>query len=143
MKRTIPLFSSFWAKAVSVAVLFFVITMTNMQAQNYKPLDEAMASVEAAIVELKASQTAMATLSNNNSDQQRPSGMTQTQSQVALTKLFEVSYYTRFLELAKINGDVAEAVTALNSEFPSQGQPQSRLTIMTTAKAELLHLITY
>lgn len=143
MKRTNTLLSTFWVKAVPVILMLGCIGFTNANAQNYKPLNEAIASVQTELENIKGPKVVGQTLNQSTPGTPKTNGMTPSQAAAANVKVFEVSYFQRFLELAKTNNEVAAAVVALDGEFPSAGQPASRSTIITTARGELLHLITY
>jgi|GEM_PF-7017741 len=142
MKRTNTFLSTFWVKAVPVILLLACIGFTNANAQNYKPLTEAVASVNTALDGLKT-QKGMATLNQSTAGSPKTNGQTPSQAASTNVKVFEVSYYERFMELAKANNDVAAGVQALDAEFNSAGQPTSRATTITNARLELMHLITY
>jgi hypothetical protein len=142
MKRTNTLLSTFWVKAVPVILLLACIGITNAHAQNYKPLNEAIASVNTSLDGLK-SQKGGNSLNQSSPGTAKTNGMSPSQSATANVKVFEVSYYERFMELAKENNDVAAGVQALDAQFTTAGQPQSRVTTVTNARNELMHLITY
>jgi len=142
MKNSNSYFPSIWVKVIPIVLVLFCIGLTRTHAQNYKPLDEAMASVQTALETLKAPKVVGQTLNQSTPGAPKTDGMTPAQAADTNLKVFEVSYYQRFLELAKTNNEVAAAVVALDGEFPSTGQP-SRDTILTTARGDLLHLITY
>lgn len=141
MKRTNTL-STFWVKAVPVFLLLIGLGFTSANAQNYKPFDEAMASVQNALDNLKAPKTVGTTLNQSNGTA-KTNGMSPSQAATSNVKVFEVSYYERFLELAKENQSVAAGVQALDAQFTPTGQPQSRATTLTTSRNDLMHLITY
>jgi len=143
MKRTNTFLSTFWVKAVPVILMLACIGFTNANAQNYKPLNEALASVQTALDDIKGPKVVGQTLNQSTPGAAKTNGMTPSQAATTNVKVFEVSYYQRFLELAKMNNEVAAAVVALDGEFPTAGQPASRGTIITTARGDLLHLITY
>ena len=143
MKQLNSLFPSFWAKVIPIVLVLFSIGMTRTHAQNYKPLNEAMSSVQTALDDIKGPKVVGQTLNQSTPGAQKTNGMTPSQAASANVKVFEVSYFQRFLELAKVNNEVPAAMAALDTEFPTAGQPASRSTIITTARGELLHLITY
>ncbi len=139
MKSTNPILSSFWVKVIPVLVLVFCLGWTNSHAQNYKPLNEAVQSVETALDALKEGKSVGPTLTTTTSNPSKlNSGMPQSQ-----VKVFEIGYFQRFLEQTKLTGGVAEAVQALDAEFNSQGQQASRNSTVSTARGELMSLITY
>ena len=143
MKRTNKLLSTFWVKAVPVILLLACIGFTTAKAQNYKPLDEAMASVSTALDALKA-EKGNATLNQGTPGSAKTNGMTPTQTADTHVKVFESSYFYRFLFLLKENQSVASAVQALDTEHPVNGSSlPSRNTTLTTSRNELMHLITY
>mgnify|MGYP003577900710 CR=1 FL=1 len=142
MKRTNSLLSSFWVKAVPVLLMLFCIGFTNAHAQNYKPLPEAVASVNTELGSLK-SQKFGTTLNVGTPGTPKTNGMTPAQAANTQVKVFEVSYYERFLQLAKENNDVALAVQALDAEFAPYAQQAGRSTTITTGRNDLMHLITY
>jgi len=144
MKNANSFFLSFWGKVVPVVLLLACIGFTNANAQNYKPLNEALSSVETAMNDLKTQKVVGNNLNQSTAGSAKTNGMSPSQSANANVKVFEGSYYKRFLELAKTNQEVASAVQALDSEFPSNGQlPASRNATVSSARAELMHLITY
>jgi len=143
MKQLNSFFPSFWAKVIPIALVLFSIGLTRTHAQNYKPLNEAISSVQTELEKIKAPKVVGQTLNQSTPGAQKTNGMTPQQATATNVKVFEVSYYQRFLELAKMNNEVAAAVVALDVEFPTAGQPASRSTTITTARGELLHLITY
>jgi hypothetical protein len=142
MKRTNSFLSAFWVKAVPVFLMLICIGFTNARAQNYKPLPEAVASVNTELGSLK-SQKFGTTLNVGTPGTPKTNGMTPAQAANTQVKVFEVSYYERFLQLAKENNDVALAVQALDAEFAPYAQQQGRSTTITTGRNDLMHLITY
>ena len=134
--------SAFWVKAVPVFLMLICIGFTNARAQNYKPLPEAVASVNTELGSLK-SQKFGTTLNVGTPGTPKTNGMTPAQAANTQVKVFEVSYYERFLQLAKENNDVALAVQALDAEFAPYAQQQGRSTTITTGRNDLMHLITY
>jgi hypothetical protein len=141
MKRTNTL-STFWVKAIPVFLLLIGLGITTAHAQNYKPYDEAIASVQTALETLKAPKTVPATLNVSNGPD-KTNGMSPAQAATMNVKVFEVSYYQEFLQLTKENQSVAAGVQALDAKFSANGQPQSRATTLTTSRNDLMHLITY
>ena len=142
MKRTNSFLSSFWVKAVPVILMLFCIGFTNAHAQNYKPLPEAVAAVQASLNDLK-NQKFGTTLNVGTPGTPKTNGMTPAQAANTSVKVFEVSYFERFLHLAKQNNDVALAVQALDAEFAPYAQQQGRSTTIATGKADLMNLITW
>ncbi len=142
MKRTNTFLSSFWVKAVPVFLLLACIGFTNAHAQNYKPFNEAVTSVKVAMDDLKT-QKAPNTLNQGTPGSAKTNGATPSQAAASSVKVFEISYFDRFLELAKANQDVALGVQALDAEFNPSGLPQSRATTLTAARNDLMHQITY
>jgi len=142
MKMATTSFPSFWAKVIPAILLLACLGFTTAHAQNYKPLNEAVASVNTALYDLKT-QKGMATLNQSTPGSPKTNGQTPSQAANTNVKVFEVSYYERFVELVKVNDDVAAGVQALDAEFNSAGQPTSRATTITNARNELMHLITY
>lgn len=136
MKSTNPNLS-FWVKAFPIILMFLGIGLTNASAQNYKPYNEALAAVVNAIDGLKASPAITEVVTNSTH------ANATAKSQNSQLKVFEISYFGIFLDKAKESGDVALAVQALDAFFSSQGQPQSRVTILNAARGDLMHLITY
>ena len=144
MKNANSFFLSFWGKVVPVVLLLACIGFTNANAQNYKPLNEALTSVETARNDLKTQKVVGNNLNQSTAGSAKTNGMSPSQSASSNAKVFEGSYYERFLQLAKTNQDVALAIQALDAEFPSTGQqPVSRNTTVSSARGELMHLITY
>jgi len=131
------------SKPVLVVLMLIGIGIASAQAQNYKPYDEAMASVQNALENLKAPKTVGATLNQSPGTGAKTNGANTAQAATANVKVFEVSYYQRFLELAKENQSVAAGVQALDAQFSANGQPASRATTITTSRNDLMHLITY
>jgi hypothetical protein len=142
MKRTNSLLSTFWVKAVPVFLLLICIGFTNARAQNYKPLPEAVTSVNTALNSLK-SQKFGTTLNVGTPGSPKTNGMTPAQAADTQVKVFEVSYFERFLQLAKENNDVALAVQALDAEFAPYAQQQGRSATITNGRNDLMHLITW
>jgi len=121
--------------------MFLSIGLTSMQAQNYKPLDEAVASVNAALEDLTSEKFVKASVTSAGSGQSSTTSVIPTQNNVASKKIFEVSYFSAFIQQAKLTQNVAEAVAALDAMF--QGQQPARTAIITAARADLMELITY
>ena len=142
MKRTNSHFFSFWLKVFPVVLMLLSIGLTKTQAQNYKPLDEAVASVVQGIEDLKA-QGGVKISVPKGSGQSTTGALSPSQSSNAQLVTFEFSYFEAFLEKAKQTGDVAQAVQALDAAINAQGQPQSRVTTYNAGRADLLDLITY
>jgi hypothetical protein len=140
MKLTFSYFPSFWVKVCPIILMFLSIGLTSMQAQNYKPLDEAMASVTAAIDNLSSEKFVKASVSSGGSGQASTT-TAPAQTPLLQKKVFEISYFAAFLREAKLANDVAVAVQALDAMF--QGQPQPRAATVTAARADLMELITY
>jgi hypothetical protein len=130
------------SKSVLVLLVLVCIGFNRAQAQNYKPYDEAIASVQTALETLKAPKTVPATLNVSNGPD-KTNGMSPAQAATMNVKSFEVSYYQEFLQLTKENQSVAAGVQALDAKFTANGQPQSRATTLTTSRNDLMHLITY
>ena len=143
MKRTNKLLSTFWVKAVPVILMLACIGFTNANAQNYKPLNEAMSSVQTALDDIKGPKVVGQTLNQSTPGSPKTNGMTPSQAASTTVKVFETSYYQRFLDLAKMNGEVPAAMAALDAQFPTTGQQGTRGATISTARGELLHLITY
>jgi hypothetical protein len=142
MKRTNTLLSSFWVKAVPVILLLACIGIASANAQNYKPFNEAVSSVKISLDDLKT-QKIGSTIGQGNPGPAKTNGPTTAQAQSNSIKTLEVSYFDRFLELAKENQDIAQAVQALDAEINANGQPAARATTLTAARNDLMHLITY
>jgi hypothetical protein len=144
MKNANSFFPSFWVKAIPVLLLLACIGFTNANAQNYKPLNEAVSSVQTALDNLKSQKVVGNNLNQSTAGAQKTNGMTPTQAANANVKVFEGSYFQRFLELAKTNQDVAAGVQALDAEFSTTGQAlAARNATVLTSRNELMHLITY
>lgn len=144
MKSTIPNFSGFWVKVFPVMLMFLCIGLNQAQAQNYKPLDEAVASVQAAIEDL---QHQLDSKTYQLSAVVAPTSGAQNTSKPAVssdakTKIFEVTYFDSFIQLAKEAQSVAEGMERLDNLTNTQGQPQSRVTMVNEARAALMGLIT-
>lgn len=144
MKSTIPNFSRFWANVLPVMFMFFCIGMNQAQAQNYKPLDQAVASVQAALENL---QQELDSKQYQLSAVPVPATGSPSTSKPALTsdaklKIFEVTYFDEFLTQAKLTGSVVEAMQGLDNLTNTQGHPQSRVTLVAGARAALMALIT-
>ena len=143
MKLTFSYFPSFWVKVCPIILMLIGIGLTSAQAQNYKPLDEATAAVGAALEDLSSEKFVKATTNSNGGGgtSNTTSGSSSNTTQV---KIFEISYFGAFMKEAKHSGDVASAVQALDAYFNSQGQQSAaRTTVYTTARADLMELITY
>jgi len=143
MKQINSLFPSFWAKVIPIVLVLFSIGMTRTHAQNYKPLNEAMSSVQTALDDIKGPKVVGQTLNQSTPGSPKTNGMTPSQAASTTVKVFETSYYQRFLELAKMNSEVPAAMAALDAQFPTTGQQGTRGATISTARGELLHLITY
>lgn len=144
MKLTFSHFPSFWVKVVPVILVLFCIGLTSATAQNYKPLDEAAASVAAALDDLSTEKYVKASVNGagTGGTSNTPSGGG-SQSNTTQKKIFEVSYFGLFLREAKLTASVAEAVQNLDAFFAAQGQqPAARTAIYTAARADLMELIT-
>lgn len=143
MKSTFSHLSSFWVKVLPIMLVLLSIGLTRTQAQNYKPLNEAVTSVTNAMELLKSEGGIKATVTKSNGNGQATTGgLTPTQNSNNQLKVFELAYYSLFIEKAKLAGDVAQGVIALDATVNTQGQPQSRVTTITTARANLMALIT-
>ena len=142
MKLTFSHFPSFWVKVVPVFLVLFCIGLTSANAQNYKPLDEAVAAVAGAVDDLSSEKIVKATVNGPAvGTSNTPSGASQ--SNAAKIKIFEVSYFDYFLREAKQTQNVAQAVQNMDTFFSSQGQqPASRTAIYNAARADLMELIT-
>lgn len=138
MKSTNRFLSTFWGRVIPVVAMLICIGLSSTQAQNYKPFDEAVASVNAALDNLQGDKNGGASISSTptqtNKMQAAPAS-----SQV---KAFEASYFARFIDQAKMTQSIPEAVQALDAEFNVQGQP-SRTSTIAAARLELMGLITY
>lgn len=125
-------------------LMMFVIGMSQAQAQNYKPLDEAVASVQSALDDLQHQlndkQYSLAAVPVQTSGAQNTSKPSVASD--AKVKIFEVTYFDAFLTQAKTTGSVSEAMQSLDAMTNTQGQPQSRVTMVSTARAALMALIT-
>ena len=140
MKRTNSLLSSFWVKVVPVFLLLVCIGFSNASAQNYKPLGEAISSVNSAIETLKA--VPVGGMMSPGGASTQIGGQTTPNGTSAQLIVFEILYYERFIELAKENNSVPAAVDALNAQFPPHPHP-TRNQLLTTGKSDLIDLITY
>ena len=140
MKSTISFFPSFWVKVCPIILVLLGIGLSRTQAQNYKPFNEAIQSVNSALDALKAEKYG-STVSPGITPA-APNKLSSAPANSTL-KAFEVSYYTRFLELAKINQAVPATVEALDAETPSHGNQGTRDQTVANARLDLMHLITY
>ncbi|MEP6793432.1 MAG: hypothetical protein ABJB16_03835 [Saprospiraceae bacterium] len=143
MKSTFSHLSSFWVKVLPIMLVLLSIGLTRTQAQNYKPFNEAVTAVSNAVELLKSEGgiKAVVTKSNGNG-QSTTGGLTPAQATNSQLKAFELAYYSLFIEKAKIAGEIAQAVIDLDATVNTQGQPQSRVTTINTARANLMALIT-
>ncbi|MFZ1678299.1 MAG: hypothetical protein WBP41_05875 [Saprospiraceae bacterium] len=143
MKSTFSHLSSFWVKVLPIMLVLLSIGLTRTQAQNYKPLNEAVIAVSNAIdlIRSEGGIKAVVTKSNGNG-QATTGGLTPAQATNSQLKVFELAYYSLFIEKAKLAGEVAQAVINLDATVNTQGQPQSRVTTINTARANLIALIT-
>jgi hypothetical protein len=143
MKSTFSHLSSFWVKVLPVMLVLLSIGITRTQAQNYKPLNEAVTAVSNAADLLKSQGGIKAVVNKSNGNGQATTGgLTPAQISNSTLVVFELAYYSLFIEKAKIAGEVAQAVIDLDATVNTQGQPQSRVATINTARANLMALIT-
>ncbi len=143
MKSTVSYFPSFWVKVFPIILVLLSIGLTRTQAQNYKPFNEAVASVQNAIEVLKTQGGVKTAVPKAGGSGQSTTGaLTPAQSNNALLLTFELAYYDQFLYQAKANQDVALAVQALDASINAQGQPQSRVSTYNSGRTNLIALIT-
>ncbi len=143
MKSTFSHLSSFWVKVLPIMLVLLSIGLTRTQAQNYKPFNEAVAAVSNAVEVLKSEGGIKAVVTKSNGNGQATTGgLTPAQNSNSQLKAFELAYYALFIEKAKMAGEVAQAVIALDATVNTQGQPQTRVTTINTARANLMALIT-
>lgn len=140
MKSTFSYLPSFWVKVLPVMLMLLCIGFTRMQAQNYKPFNEAVQAVSAAIDILKTEKNSSAVVDTKTYQANKVSAAP-ANSQF---KVFELGYYIRFIENAKKNGEVALAVQAQDVDFAIMpGEPAQRSQPKVIARNDLMHLITY
>ncbi len=143
MKSTVSYFPSFWVKVFPIILVLLSIGLTRTQAQNYKPFNEAVASVQNAIEVLKTQGGVKSSVPKGGGSGQSTTGaLTPAQSSSAQLLTFELAYYEQFLYQAKANQDVALAVQALDTAINVQGQPQSRVSTYNSGRTNLIALIT-
>lgn len=144
MKSTFSQLPSFWVKVLPIMLVLLSIGLTRTQAQNYKPFDEAVTSVSNAIDLLKAQGGVKATVAptGTSSNQNTTKSINPAQTSNSQLITFELAYYSLFIEKAKLAGEVAQGVIDLDATVNTQGQPQSRVTTINTARANLMTLIT-
>ena len=144
MKSTFSHLPSFWVKVLPIMLVLLSIGLTRTQAQNYKPFNEAITSVENAIELLKSEGGVKAVVvkNSNGSGQATTGSMTPAQTSTSQLKVFELAYYDLFIEKAKLAENIAQGVIDLDAVVNTQGQPASRVTTINTARANLMALIT-
>lgn len=125
-------------------LMFFCIGMSQAHAQNYKPFDEATAAVK---VELDALSHEMDSKSYSLSTVPTATSGAQNVSKPAVAsdaklKIFKLNYLNTFINQAKETGDIATAMQNMDNMTNTQGQPQSRVQLVTAARADLMELIT-
>ena len=140
MKRTNKLFSSFWVKVAPVFLMLICLGFANANAQNFKPLGEAISAVKAATESLKG--VPIGPMLNQNGQSALLVGTTNTSGTSSQVVIFEMLFYARFVELAQENNSVSAAWEAINTQFPPHAN-QARNTMLTKGKSDLLDLITY
>jgi hypothetical protein len=145
MKSTFYHLPTFWVKVLPIMLVLLSIGLTRTQAQNYKPYNEAMASVTTAIENLQHEGAVKATVvkSTNGSGQATTGSVTPAQASTSQQKTFDLAYFDLFYEKAKLAQDIAQGVIDLDATVNTQGQPASRVTTINTARAHLMALITY
>jgi hypothetical protein len=142
MKNTFSLLPSKWVKVCSVFLMFFLVGLTGLQAQNYKPFDEAVQAVGDALEDITNAKLTKASVQSTDGNGTTTNAGA-SQSNTNQVKIFEASYFNMFLDQAKAAADVATAVEALDEFFSNQGQQSaSRTAIMVAARADLMELIT-
>ena len=104
MKSTFSHLPSFWVKVLPIMLVLLSIGLTRTQAQNYKPFNEAITSVENAIELLKTEGGVKAVVvkNSNGSGQATTGSMTPAQTSTSQLKVFELAYYDLFIEKAKL-----------------------------------------
>ncbi|MBK9984546.1 MAG: hypothetical protein IPP15_19640 [Saprospiraceae bacterium] len=144
MKSTFSPLSSFWVKVLPVMLVLLSIGLTRTQAQNYKPLNEAVTAVTNAmdLIRSEGGVKAVVAKNSNGSGQSTTGSMTPAQTSNSQLKTFELAYYSLFIEKAKTAGEVAQGVIDLDAIVNTQGQPQSRITTINTSRSNLMALIT-
>ena len=100
MKNAKSYFPSFWVKVIPMMLILFSIGLARTHAQNYKPFNEAVTSVKTAMDDLKT-QKVSNTLNQGTPGSAKTNGATPAQAANSSIKVLEVSYFDRFLELAK------------------------------------------
>jgi len=120
------------------------IGLTRTQAQNYKPFNEAITSVSNALEILQHEGGSKATVvkSTSGGGQATTGSVTPAQANASQQKTFEVLYFDLFVEKAKLAESIAQGVIDLDATINAQGQPASRATVITAARAHLMTLIT-
>lgn len=145
MKSTFSQLPSFWVKVLPLMLVLLSIGLTRTQAQNYKPLNEAVTSVSNSIDVLQHEggvKAAVPKINNNGNGQATTSSLTPSQANAAQQKTFEIAYFNLFIEKTKRAASVAQGVIDLDAAVNSQGQSGSRVTVINAAKAHLMTLIT-
>jgi len=144
MKSTFSHLSSFWVKVLPVMLVLLSIGLTRTQAQNYKPFSEAIASVSGAIENLQHDGSSKATVvkSTSGNGQATTGSVTPAQASTSQQKTFDVLYFDLFIEKAKLAESIAQGVIDLDATINAQGQPAARVTLINTARAHLMALIT-
>ncbi|MEO6131635.1 MAG: hypothetical protein ABIQ02_07290 [Saprospiraceae bacterium] len=120
------------------------IGLTRTQAQNYKPFDEAVASVTNALEALRVGGSVKSVVpkTTNGNGQSTTSSLPPSQTNDAQLKTFEISYFELFLLKAKLVQDIAQGVIDLDATVNAQGQSAARTSNYTTGRANLMALIT-
>lgn len=144
MKSTFSHLSSFWVKVLPIMLVLLSIGLTRTQAQNYKPFNEAIAAVNSAIETLQHEGGVKATVakSTNNGGQSTTGSLTPAQASTAQQKVFDAGYFDAFVEKAKLAESIAQGVADLDALMNAQSQQGSRTTLISTARAHLMALIT-
>ncbi len=144
MKSTFSHLSSFWVKVLPIILVLLSIGLTRTQAQNYKPFDEAVTSVSSAINVLQHESSVKATVvkSSNGNGQATTGALTPNQASTAHQKTFDLAYFDLFIQKVKLAQSIAQGVIDLDAIVNTQGQPASRVTIINTARTNLMALIT-
>jgi len=110
------------------------IGFTSAQAQNYKPLEEAIADVQAAVVQLEQSSQAHTQSTVSGSAAPKTSFKTG----------IRVAYFNEFVRIAKTmkETETAAAVAQLDINLPISSTPEPRKGELIKARAALIELIT-
>ena len=134
MKSTVLSLPSFWVKVCSVILMLVCIGTASVQAQNYKPIEEAIADVMAAVAELEQS--------SQSHTQSTVSGTAAPKT--SFKAGIRVAYFNEFIRIAKTmkGPNTAGALAQLDINLPVSSTPEPRKAELVKARVALIELIT-